>query len=171
MKNETRILSDLAVPQIPWWGERMRIYKRTPSRNAFEELRELWRFARTALGYDSVITANVRHALALGIAKRLLGRKLPRHIMVEARLDDSAPGLSWQFKVRLQRWAMHSVDLICVSARREIDLYARRLRRAHDRFRFVPWHTNILEPAALPAPDGPIFAAGRTGRDWKTFAA
>jgi glycosyltransferase involved in cell wall biosynthesis len=23
----------------------------------------------------------------------------------------------------------------------------------------------------LPAPDGPIFAAGRTGRDWKTFAA
>ncbi len=171
MNRWPRVLTDLDVPQIDWWGERMVVYRRTASSHVLQELSELWKFAKTALSYDVVITANVRHALALGIAKRLLRRRRPRHLMVEMRLDDPRPDVLWRAKVRLQRWAMATVDVMCVSARREIELYAKRLRRPLAGFTFVPWHTNILEPSAIPAPAGHIFAAGRTGRDWKTFAA
>ena len=59
---------------------------------------------------------------------------------------------------------------MCVSARREAEVYAKRLRVPLGRFRFIPWHTNVLEPRMSPPVADYLFAAGRTGRDWRTLA-
>ena len=45
-----------------------------------------------------------------------------------------------------------------------------RLNVPPERFRFVPWHTNVLEPRFANAVEPYFFAAGRTGRDWTTLA-
>jgi glycosyltransferase involved in cell wall biosynthesis len=91
-------------------------------------------------------------------------------MMTEMRLDDPRPDLMWKLKVALQRYAYAAVDAMCVSARKEATICAERVRVPLDRFRFVPWHTNVLEPR-LCAPVGEyVFAAGRTGRDWRTLA-
>jgi len=131
---------------------------------------EAIRLLRQALRHDVVITANVRNALILGLFKRLSGRRMPRHMMVEMRLDDPRPTLAWRAKVAIQRFAFGTVDAMCVSARREQKLYGERLHLPSERLRFVPWHTNVLEPASQPRGDY-IFSAGRTGRDWRTLAA
>lgn len=109
--------------------------------------------------------------MAVGLFKRLTGRTLPKVVLTEMRLDDWQPSLRWRLKVALQRFAFGAVDLMCVSARREAEAYAQRLRLPLERFRFVPWHTNVLSPEMHPSRGAYAFAAGRTGRDWRTLAA
>jgi hypothetical protein len=90
--------------------------------------------------------------------------------MTEMRLDDPTGDLRWRLKAALQRFAYAAVDALCVSARREARIYSERLRIPLDRFRFIRWHTNVLEPRWCPPAGGYLFAAGRTGRDWRTLA-
>jgi len=118
---------------------------------------------------DVMISANIQHAMLYCLIKRLWPFSAPKIMVLEARLDDPSPGLRWKAKRALQRFAFHSVDLICVSAQQEIDIYSERLGLDPDKFRFVPWHTNILNPGRVSSDGGYVFSAGRTGRDWDTF--
>ena len=63
-----------------------------------------WRTVRSAGRYDVFISANVRNALALGLFKRLTGRRRPLLMMTEMRLDDPMPGAKWRLKIALQRF-------------------------------------------------------------------
>ena len=62
-------------------------------------------------------------------------------------LDEDASGLLWKLKVKFQRLLFSSVDLIFVSSTREVETYSRRLRIPLEKFRFIPFHTNINRPA------------------------
>ena len=165
-----RILTDLHISQIPWWGERLALVPPPAGRGLKATITGAFRTVYGARGYDAFISANVRNALALGLFKRLTGRRRPLLVLTEMRLDDPRPGLQWRVKVALQRFAWAAADAMCVSARQEADLYADRLHVSRDRFRFIPWHTNILEPRWCPPAGDYLLAAGRTGRDWLTLA-
>lgn len=166
-----KVLTDHRIDQLPWWSGTLTVLRPPVGHglraSADAAVRTVWR-SRT---FDGFVSANVRNALALGFVKRCLGRRRPALVMTEVRLDDPQPGIRWRIKVRLQRFAYAAADAVCVSARNEIDIYARRLRMPAERFHFVPWHTNVLEPAFHPPAGGYFFAAGRTGRDWRTLAA
>lgn len=166
------ILSDHHINQLPWWSQRVVLVK-PPSNDMGSTQATVtlaWRVLSQAWRYDAFVSANVRNALILGLFKRVTGRKTPAIVMTEMRLDDPRPGARWRFKVALQRYAYAAVDAMCVSARQEIDVYADRLRVPVAQFRFIPWHTNVLDPRWSPPNGGYLFAAGRTGRDWRTLA-
>lgn len=100
---------------------------------------------------DVLISGNPRNALVLGLLKRVTGRRRPLLMMTELRLDDPQPTMIWRAKVALQRVAYAAADVLCVGAPRD-----RRLRAAPGglppaRFRFIPWHTNVLEPRSHAA--------------------
>ncbi|MBX3703148.1 MAG: glycosyltransferase family 4 protein [Steroidobacteraceae bacterium] len=164
-----RVFTDLQVSQSEWWATRISVFRARHGRGLLIQLGNVLSLLCAAAKHDVVITSSVRNALLLGLTKSLGLVRRPRIVTVETRLDEPAPGLRWRLKVCLQRIAFRHVDVVCVSARDEIKAYSDRLRLPVGRFRFVPWHTNVLEPARYSAPDGYIFSAGRTGRDWSTF--
>lgn len=163
------ILTDLHVPQIDWWDKRMHVLP-VPGEGWRAFFSGAWATIKMGLRHDVVISANVRNSLAMGFVKRLFGLRRPRLMMVEMRLDDPPPGLRWRLKVALQRFSYAKVDLMCVSARKEQQQYAQRLAVPVERLRFIPWHTNVLQPRHHPSTENVIFSAGRTGRDWHTLA-
>lgn len=165
-----RILTDHRITQLPWWSERLAILRpptgHGPSASLSVAARAIWQSRK----FDVFISANVRNALAIGLFKRFTGRRRPLIVMTEMRLDDARPTLAWKVKVQVQRFGYAAVDAMCLSSRREAGVYAERLRLSPDRFRFIPWHTNVLEPKWFPPKGEYLFAAGRTGRDWRTLA-
>lgn len=169
-RSAVSIVTDLHVPQIDWWAKRMHVLPVPRGEGLRAGLQSAWDTIRNGLRHDVVISANVRNSLAMGFIKRLFGLRRPRLMMVEMRLDDPPPGLRWRLKVALQRFSYATVDLMCVSARKERVQYAERLRVPVERLRFIPWHTNVLAPRRVPATENVIFSAGRTGRDWHTLA-
>lgn len=165
-----RFVTDHPIGQLPWWADALTVLPRAPGGGLRASLRDSWQAVRNGRHADVFISARVRNALALGMLKRLTRRKRPLLVMTEMRLDDPRRGLKWRLKVALQRYAYAAVDAMCVSARAEIDVYSARLRVPAERFRFVPWHTNVLNPRWCPPSGSYVFAAGRTGRDWTTLA-
>lgn len=165
------ILTDLHVAQAAWWATRTTVFRAQRGTSLLSSLRNTATLISTASRFDVVIVSSVRNALALGLAKAIGLARRPRIMTIETRLDERASGVRWRLKVALQRLAFRQIDLVCVSARAEIQAYSERLGLPADRFRFVPWHTNVLEPSMCRSHDGYIFSAGRTGRDWVTFSA
>ena len=165
-----RIATDVVIKQIPWWERRLTVLSPPTMKGALASVEGAWHSLQAAWGADVFISGNPRNALALGLFKRLTRRRTPLVMMAEMRLDDPQPGLKWRLKVPVQRFAYAAVDAMCVSARREAATYATRLAVPEERFRFVPWHTNVLEPRMCPPTGAYVFAAGRTSRDWRTLA-
>ncbi len=166
-----RIVTDLPIPQLSWWSNIVEVLHWPSHGGLLGALVAALRTVRLSWSADAFIGSTLRNTLALGLFKRLTGRARPVIVLTETRLDDPLPGWRWRFKVAVQRYAFQAVDLVCVSARKEGEAYARRLGLPVDRFRFVPWHTNVLTPRVVPAIGCYVFAAGRTGRDWRTLAA
>lgn len=164
-----RIGTDHNIPQSPRWGQSTCFLGPQKFPGHLGALLHAIRVAFSWRAYDVVISANIRHAVCYCLVKRLLPFRAPRILVLEARLDDPSTSLGWKTKRALQRFAMQTVDLICVSARREITIYSQRLNLPETRFKFVPWHTNVLVPEKISSNQGYIFSAGRTGRDWPTF--
>jgi glycosyltransferase involved in cell wall biosynthesis len=164
------ILTDVEISQSKLWQDSTRkLDLLRPNSVAGAGVRA-FRATSQWRGFDVMITGDVRNAALYGLAKRLLPGPHPRLMTLEARFDDPSPTLRWRAKRSFQRFAFTAVDAICVSARREAIDYAERLRLPSERLRFVPWHTNVVEPAQEPSHDGYVFSAGRTGRDWQTLA-
>src|SRR5437762_996770 len=85
---KSRILTDQHIPQISWWSERLTILPTQKASGVLAGIVSVWRRTRLAWNYDVFISANVRNALALALAKRLLERRRPLLVMTEMRLDD-----------------------------------------------------------------------------------
>lgn len=166
-----RILTDIDIQQEPRWGAATTSLPDQSRGGYFGTFLHAWRVAAMWDSGDVVVTGNIRNAAMFGLLKRLNPFKQPRLLSVETRFDNPRPGLFWHAKLLYQRFAFKAVDAICVSAQREIGMYSARLKLPTDRFHFVPWHTNVIEPHDLFVPEGYVFAAGRTGRDWNTLAA
>ena len=167
--SKIKILTGIKIPQCPVWSSRTDfLFEKTQRKGTISNFLHLLIASRK---YDVVITAGSRYAQLFGLYRTLFRKKTPRHIILELMLDEERVDLLWRTKVSFQRFCFSSVDVVYVSARREIDVYAKRLGLPKDRIRFLPFHTNIIEPRMVLSTGGYIFAAGKTGRDFATLAA
>ncbi|MEZ5550332.1 MAG: glycosyltransferase family 4 protein [Pseudomonadales bacterium] len=164
------ILTDVVISQEARWE---RLTKRIPQQRFGGIIGSVFHSVRIVAcsnDADTLITGNVRVAALLGMLKAIHPKWNPRLISLETRFDDPRPGILWALKLYFQRVAFAEFDVVCVSARREIGIYSERLRLPDGKIRFVPWHTNIVEPKIIPTRGNYVFSAGRTGRDWKTLS-
>lgn len=120
--------------------------------------------------YDAVVTGDLRAGQILGFLRTLLRRRRPVHVQTEITLDRESDSFLWKLKRGFQRLAFASTDLLVTSALGEIDIYSRRLGIPRERFRFVPFHTNVVNPGPVGGEKGYAFSAGRSGRDYEVLA-
>lgn len=120
--------------------------------------------------YDVVIIGNIKTAQVLALFKRLFHIKGAKQITLELMLDEESQSIIWRIKRIIQRLIFSSMDIIFVSSTREVKAYSRRFHLPENRFRFLHFHTNVIKPSIIQRPDSYILSAGRTGRDYHTFA-
>ncbi len=120
--------------------------------------------------YDAVVTGDLRAGQILGFLRTLLRIRRPVHVQLEITLDRETDSFLWKLKRTFQRLAFASTDLVVASARAEVDIYSQRLGIPRERFRFVPFHTNVVNPGPVGEEQGYAFSAGRSGRDFEVLA-
>lgn len=120
--------------------------------------------------YDAVVTGDLRTGQILGFSRTLLRTRRPIHVQTEITLDRENDSFLWKLKRGFQRLAFASTDLLVTSALGEVDIYSQRLRIPRERFRFVPFHTNVVDPGPVGEERGYAFSAGRSGRDFEVLA-
>jgi len=174
-----KILTDISIPQSIEWGEKTdNIIDFYPyghnSTEGFDNIRYLlyysYHFIKSMKHYDVVITANIKLAQLVGMYRALFFISRPKQFVLELMLDEETPGILWKLKLLLQRLSFSSIEVIFVSSTSEIRTYSRRLRIPEGRFRFLPFHTNIVIPRMTDGHERYIFSAGKTGRDYKVLA-
>ena len=167
--SDLRVLSNSSMWQSERWNHAVTKIKRPTGALAAPRL--AWSLLRQRRNFDVVYTVGVREAQMYGLLCALFGAGGKPHIASEILLDENRPAnLVWRMKRTVRRFALRRVRRLIVFSSGERELYARQLDLPLERIVFVPFHTNILEPAALPA--GTYgFAAGRSLRDYKTFFA
>jgi len=134
-------------------------------------VRLAWQLVRRRRDYDVVYTVGVREAQVYGLFCSLFGRGGKPHVASEILLDALQPtSVAWRLKRGVRRFALCRTARVIVFSSGERELYSRELRLSLERVEFVPFHTNIQEPA-LTAPGSYGFAAGRSLRDYKTLFA
>ncbi|WP_426958442.1 glycosyltransferase [Muricoccus radiodurans] len=109
-----------------------------------------------------LITVFPQLTLAAGLLKRALGHRLPI--------------LAWSFnlgrdftgwRARLARAGLGAVDRIVVHSRREIESYAARFGLPGDRFVFVPFSVDVLNPEHAEEAERPfLLSMGSANRDY-----
>ena len=117
-----------------------------------------------------MVTGDLRSGQIFGFLRTLLRIRRPVHVQLEITLDRDKDTFLWKLKRRFQRLAFGSTDLLVTSALGEIDIYSRRLGIPRERFRFVPFHTNVVNPGPVGEEQGYAFSAGRSGRDYEVLA-
>lgn len=183
MKNrQLKILTDIQIKQSPLWGEKtdyagvVRIDNRSQSgfpQKIFSHLVSfinLTRLCKQLSKYDVVITARLGNAETFGLFRKLFRIRRPKHIILELMLDEEDQNLKWKIKELIRRFIYPWVDLIFVSSRSEVETYSRRLNIPKDRIKFLPFHTNIIEPRLVNKNNNYILSVGQTGRDWAVLA-
>jgi glycosyltransferase involved in cell wall biosynthesis len=118
--------------------------------------------AKQPVGY---ITAFPQLAVFVGLAKRLTGSK--------------APIVAWFFnlgktydgrKGRLAAYCLASVDVFIVYSTREIENYSRMLGLPRERFVFVPFTEELVDPQFTEDPDDPyVLSMGTANRDYRAL--
>jgi glycosyltransferase involved in cell wall biosynthesis len=178
-KNRSGILTDIEIPQYRKWGEKTDMIRngRKPglikiprSSGLISSMTDpLLNFLFLLIkkrSYKVIITAHLRTATLFGLYRYLFRDNRQKHFVLEMMLDEERSGMKWGLKVMLQRLAFSMVDTIFVSSSAEVETYSKRLNLSRDRFKFLPFHTNIVDPKLVPPGSGFILSAGRTGRDF-----
>jgi len=174
--SEVKILTDIKIAQCPVWLSKTDYFPQNTEKNKTVE--QIYRLPHRLFSlwsksgkYEVVITADIKTAQLFGLLRRIFRRKKPKHIILELMLDEARNDIRWKIKNLLQRVCFSTVDVIFVSSKREVETYSKRLKLPEGRIRFLPFHTNIIEPKVVKANGRYIFSAGKTGRDYATLAA
>ena len=116
--------------------------------------------------YDAVVTTSHRQALFFAFLNNFLRTKRV-HVIKELFIDEKST--SSTLKRYFFRSLFKNVRLIITNCTGEIVYLRKWLGLPINRFKFIPWPSNIpvLEDNNLDT--GYIFAAGRSFRDWITF--
>lgn len=177
-----KILTDVDIYQSPLWSQEtdltenlysswirriIKMFSGPPEQ--YKHFFDTWIIIRNLLRYDAVITGNIKTAQILGLVRSILGLKSPKHVVLELMLDEQRESLKWKFKRAIQKILFSSIDLIFVSSKSEIATYAERLKLPPERFRFLPFHTDIVSPGRISSHKDYILSAGKTGRDFDTL--
>ncbi len=177
-----RILTDQRIPQSQLWCEKTELLQKRGQR-ILDVVQKIPAVVRQKIlpvvqliiiikymhFYDVVITAGIRTGQLFALFRSLLLFRKPRHIILELMLDEESSSKGWRFKRSLQRLLFSSVDAIFVSSKEEIRNYSKRLQLDEKRFKFIHFHTNIIQPTVCFCPNSFILSAGRTGRDFHTL--
>jgi len=116
--------------------------------------------------YGVVINGSLRTGQILAFLKKILGLSSPRQIILELMLDEEREAFWWKIKRKVQATVFRNIDLIFVSSRSEVATYSERLHLSKSRIRFLPFHTNVVEPRIMPGRGDYLLSAGKTGRDF-----
>ena len=121
--------------------------------------------------FNVVVSVSLPPAFIYGLLSRLFGKPKALHIAKEFYLEASAQKLNLRkwFRLTFLRFALNKVDGIILNASAEANYYSEILSLPKDRFRFVPWPSNVSEPKVFKEDNGYFLAVGRSLRDWKTF--
>ena len=177
-----RILSDIRISQSQTWrrdvvclhdliGIAPASNRTTDRRSALSSMRDLFHILRLCANFDVIVNADIRTAQVFALVRWLLGLRRPKHIILELMLDEKRDDAAWSLKRYLQRIVFSTADVTFVSSTREVIEYAKRLGVDADRFRFLPFHTNVTQPRVVRHSEDYILSAGKTGRDYATLCA
>jgi glycosyltransferase involved in cell wall biosynthesis len=177
-----KILTDIEIKQSPVWCEKTDYLGNLRRDGIFTEMipsklknkigyfLDLITIIKYRKKYDVVINASVKTGQLFSLFRRIFRIKKPKHIILELMLDEEKRALCWKIKKMIQRIAFPSVDLVFVSSKEETVTYSERFKMPKDRFRFLPFHTNVIKPQIMDRSDNYILSAGKTGRDYRTLA-
>ena len=165
-----KILATSRMWGLPWWQEN--VTDKVPPDNEKNIRETAWNKAKRQKDYDVVCfggSENLWYTLFLF----LLGKKTAA-VMGEMFLPEPQPGLKWKLKRAVRRFLYKNVDRFVVYSTEERRLWAEYLNYDQSRFSTILFASNILDPGRYPdglfLPEGKYgFAAGRSGRDYKTF--
>jgi len=176
-----RILSDIRISQSPTWRREVVCLhdlravppesSLTVARSTVSSVRDLFHIVRLSRGFDVIVTSDIRTGHLFALVRRLFRLRRPKHIILELMLDEERDDALWRLKRYLQRLVFSTVDVSFVSSTREVIAYAKRFGIDANRFRFLPFHTNVTEPRIVGHSEGYILSAGMTGRDYATLCA
>ncbi len=182
-KSGIKILTDIQINQSPLWFEMTdylgslnsndKLFNKllpVKARKKLQPLFELIKILRYRNQYDVVINAGIRQGQLFSLFRKIFHMQKPKHIILELMLDEEKKNLIWKVKKMIQRLVFSSVDIIFVSSIKEIETYSARFGLSKNKFRFLPFHTNIVEPRMVNRSDNYILSAGKTGRDYATLA-
>lgn len=172
MNNKIKILTDIKIDQCPSWSSQTNYLLKSKNSGKHDGslVARFCALLKCYKMYDVVITADIKTAQLFGIIKTIFKIKKPKHIILELMLDQPKDDIRWKIKNFLQSYCFASVDVIFVSARSEIMTYSNRLGISEDRIKFLPFHTNIVNPEIVNGNRSYILSAGKTGRDYATLA-
>ena len=128
-----------------------------------------WKLYRRRRAYKLVITGDHRVGFFYALLCRLSPSLRIPHLQIDFLLDDPRHSPCWSLKRRLLRYVLSRMDCILVYSHKEAQTYASLLRMRPEKFRVIPYHTNILNPRLVRAEKGYLFSAGRSGRDYRTL--
>lgn len=166
-----RILSDIAITQSPTWRRDVVCLHDLLGTRRVSSVRNLFHIVRLSRDFDVIVNADIRTAELFALIRWLFRLRRPKHIILELMLDEERHDALWRLKRYLQRIVFSTVDIIFVSSTREVIEYAKRFEFDADRFRFLPFHTNVTEPRIVRHSEDYILSAGKTGRDYATLCA
>jgi len=183
-RSDIKILTDIQIIQSPRWCEMTDylghlypsdelINKLLPIKagKTVQPFLELVKLLKYRNRYDVVINGGIRRSGQLfALFRRILHIKTPKQIMLEVMLDEEKRTIFWKLKKIIQRIIFLSVDIIFVSSTNEVESYSARFGVSKEKFRFLPFHTNIAEPRLVNGPGNYILSAGKAGRDYATLA-
>ena len=119
--------------------------------------------------YDIVLTMGARESLLYGLLCLVTGQA-SKQIMTEIFVDDeNAKKLFWRLKTALYRMISKRAIGILTNSSSEIATLSKRLCVSSEIIRYVPMHTNILQPECCDRNECFVLAAGYTRRDYPTL--
>ena len=157
---------------LPWWQENV-TNKISPAIKGKNTRTTAWNKAKIQRNFDVVCFSggeNLWYTLFLTI----LGKKTAA-VMGEMFLPEPEPNnIKWKLKRFIRRLLYRKVDRFVVYSSDERRLWAEYLGCDESRFKTILFASNLLDPTRYPEglylPEGEYgFAAGRSGRDYKTF--
>jgi glycosyltransferase involved in cell wall biosynthesis len=177
-----RIFTDLRISQSPKWGKTTdSIIDLAPLLFDFVEkspnkiIKKLMPMIEVAISiksifkYDVINTGGRKTGQLFALLRSQFSIRTPRHIILELMLDEEREEIGWKIKRTIQRFLFSSADMIFVSSSQEIETYSERLSLPKDKFTFIHFHTNVIDPKMLHSPNSYVLSAGRTGRDFSTL--
>ncbi len=164
------------VRYFPSWGSRLsrQAFIPPPLRKFIQHIDNLpvviaLRLFKNKKDYDIVITGDFKAGIFYALFRKLFAGNSCPHLLLDLMLDAERQSLRWRIKRFIQKKILASVDCMLVFSRSELEYYSRVLNISADKFRFVPYHTNITQPQMISANAGYLFSAGKSGRDYKTL--
>ena len=166
-----KILSFARMWGLPWWKENVsnQIDPAWQKKNARETA---WAMVKMQAHFDVVLVEGSEN-LWYTFFLNLFGKKAAV-VMGEMFLPEPTSDIRWKIKRLIRQFLYRKVDRFVVFSVAERRLWAEYLQYDESRFTTILFASNILDPERFPdglyLPEGEYgFAAGRSGRDYKTF--